>query len=231
MRYCTLIVAVGVALAMFIHPVPGQDATRPGQPAVGDSAIVWQHFIKPGHEAQAREFFLQTLLPHLRSDARPQKTYFLVNEEGSRIVIVSFRGDGAHRPAHNPAVAAGMKNHAGRERTQTTYQLAALMDEDMVPQVGDKAVVFLRHIKPGKMAEATEAFRGVLFPALARDEWQRDGYLLADASANILCSVVFAKGDASASSTGTHERVKTCLGPLLSEPDRKEIYTVFAIHP
>ena len=229
MRCRTLKAAALLTLAMFCRPVPGQATAPPYQPAVGDPVFVWQHFIKAGHEAQAREFFLQNLLPRLKSVNQRQKTYFLVNEDGTRILVVSFRSDKASQPAHNAAVAEGMEAHAARERTQTSYQVAALLDEEIIPQAGDKAVVFLRLVKPGKMGEAVETFRSVLFPAFAQDNRPWDGYLLANPTENRVCNVVFCRGADTAAEIGADGKGKARLEPLLAEPDRKEIYTVFAI--
>jgi hypothetical protein len=221
---------LGLAVC-FVASLPIQSAVAADQfqPGEGEPVKLWHHSIKAGHMDQAQAFFLKVLLPRIEAANAARDTYFLVNEKENKIVAVSFRGK--HDDDLNPnasTVDEGMRAHAAEPRRKVDYKLILVNDEPFVPQLGDKVMLMSRKVKFGKLEQAEQAMREVIFPHLAKDEFNRDSYLLENSAGNALVSLVFLRGEFSVSSALAAKRDEN-LKPHLSEPEMTTEYTIFGI--
>jgi hypothetical protein len=223
-------VIIGLA-GLFVLALPATSAAVDQfQPKVGEPVKLWHHAIKAGHMAQARAFFLDTLIPRMKVDNALQDSYFLVNEKGNEILAISFWGQAdANVHPHAGAVDEGMKAHAAEPRRMVDYKLVLINDEGLAPQTGDKVVVISRKVQPGKMEDAKRAFREVIFPHLAKDEFTRNGYVLENTAGNELVSVIFMRGDFKVAPE-LAAKLDKHLKPHLSEPEKTTEYTLFGIN-
>ncbi len=228
-RYST---AAVILAALFVLALPAHSATPVDQfkPSIGEPVKLWHHSIKPGHMDEARKFFLNTLISRLKADDKLQDSYFLVNEKENEILAVAFWGKAdVNVHPHASAVAAGMTAHSTKPNRKVDYKLVLVNDEGLVPQSGDKVLVMVRKVKPGKMEDAKRALRDVVFPHLAKDEFTRNSYVLENTADNELISLIFLRGDFKTTPELDAKKDKH-LKPHLSEPEKTTEYTLFGIN-
>jgi len=223
-------IVIGLAV-LFALNFPAQSAAVDQfTPKVGEPVKLWHHAIQDGHMDQARDVFLNTLIPRLRVDNITNDTYFLVNEKRNEILAVSFwRQTDFNVNPHASAEDEGMKDHSSQPKRKVDYKLVLINDEGLVPQEGDKVVVISRKVKPGKMEDAKRNLREVIFPPLAKDEFTRNGYVLENTAENELVSLIFLRGDFKATPELAAQKDKH-VKPHLSEPEKTTEYTLFGIN-
>jgi hypothetical protein len=178
---------------------------------------------------EVKDYFRTQFLENLKNKDLIQHTFILQSTTPNYLLLISFASTGKiDINLENDFFAKQYKSVVNAVTTTLNFQIIAINQENYFAKIGDKMILWDYHVKNKKKEDVINHFKNIVYPLLAKDEFTRDSYLIAQKNLNIFVGITMLSGKYKESKV-VSEKLKE-INKYLDKPPKLKVYDIIGVY-